>query len=71
MTENEQAQLLVEVQCGIIPGTVDYSKRWGYTREEVESAESWLMLLAPAYDEFNLRMNPNQHNWVTMTWMWL
>jgi hypothetical protein len=70
MAETKQAKLLAEVQWGIIPGTVDGNKQWGWSREEVEGAESWQQLMAAAYDEFNRRMNPSYHNWVTLTWLW-
>ena len=70
-TETKMAKLLVEVQWGIIPGTVDGNRQWGYDREEVEEMTSWRELLAPAYDEFDRRMSPAHHNWVTMTWLWL
>jgi hypothetical protein len=59
------------VQWGVIPGQVDGNRQWGFTREQVEAAESWKDLLRDAYDEFDRRMNPNYHNWVTMTWLWL
>lgn len=71
MGEMVSAKLLAEVQWGIIPGQVDGNKQWGFTREQVETAESWQELLAAVYEEFNLRMNPEYHNWVTMTWLWL
>lgn len=80
-TTTKSAKLLVEVQWGVIPGTVDGNKQWGYDRAEVEAAldeseqrpgeEVWRKLLAPAYEEFDRRMNPNYHNWVTLTWLWL
>ena len=71
MTETKSAKLLVEVQWGVIPGTVEGSKKWGWSRDEVEAAESWQKLMAAAYDEFSLRMEPNYNNWVTLTWLWL
>jgi hypothetical protein len=79
-TETKMAKLLVEVQWGIIPGTVDGNRQWGYSREEVEAAfndqiegetGAWQILMAPAYEEFDMRMSPAHHNWVTMTWLWL
>jgi hypothetical protein len=82
MTETKMAKLLVEVQWGIIPGMVDGNRQWGYSREEVEAAldeghwrygerGAWQKLLDPAYAEFDERMNPQSHNWVTLTWLWL
>lgn len=71
MGEVISAKLLAEVQWGIIPGQVDGNKQWAFTRDDVENAESWRTLLEDAYEEFNLRMNPEYHNWVTMTWLWL
>ena len=71
MNETKSAKLLVEVQWGIIPGTVDGNKQWGWSREEIEVAESWQQLMHEAYDEFSLRMDPSSHNWVTLTWLWL
>jgi hypothetical protein len=71
MSETKSAKLLAEVQWGIIPGTVDGQKQWGWSREEVEAAESWQDLMKGAYEEFNNRMSPAHHNWVTMTWLWL
>ena len=69
--EIKSAKLLAEVQWGIIPGQVDGNRQWGWSREEVEQAESWQTLMAAAYEEFNERMNPGYHNWVTLTWLWL
>jgi hypothetical protein len=80
MAEMKSAKLLAEVQWGIIPGTVDGNKQWGWSREEVEAAldalteddtEKWRGLLHEAYAEFDRRSNPNAHNWVTLTWLWL
>lgn len=76
-----QAALLVEVQWGVVPGTVEDSKKWGFSREQVEAAfeeeqmpgdiGAWRKLLHDAYDEFDRRLNPRQNNWVTLTWLWL
>ena len=71
MAETIEARILVEVQWGLIPGTVDGNRQWGYSREQVDAAKSWDELLKPAYDEFDARMNPSAHNWVTLTWLWL
>ena len=71
MTETIQAKLLVEVQWGVVPGTVEGNKQWGFTREQVDAAESWQSLMSAAYEEFNQRLNPNYNNWVTLTWLWL
>jgi hypothetical protein len=81
MTETKSAKLLAEVQWGVIPGTVDGNKQWGFSRDEVEAAfeeeqhpgeiGAWHKLLHEAYDEFDRRMSPAHHNWVTMTWLWL
>jgi hypothetical protein len=72
MTETKMAKLLVEVQWGIIPGTVDGNKQWGWSREEIEAeGGTWQILMAEAYKEFDRRMNPAYHNWVTLTWLWL
>jgi len=71
MTTTKSAKLLAEVQWGIIPGTVDGNKQWGWSREEVDAAESWQTLMAAAYEEFDKRMSPAHHNWVTLTWLWL
>jgi hypothetical protein len=71
MTETRMAKLLVEVQWGIIPGQVDGNKQWGFDRAQVESASSWQELMASAYGEFEKRMDPSFHNWVTLTWLWL
>jgi hypothetical protein len=71
VSETITAKLLVEVQWGIIPGTVDGNKQWGFSREQVEQAESWRSLMNAAYEEFDRRMNPAYHNWVTLTWLWL
>lgn len=65
------AALIVEVRWGIIPGQAEGQERWGFTREQVETMKSWEILLIGAYEEFNRRMNPNYHNWVTMSWIWL
>ena len=80
-TTTKMAKLLVEVQWGIIPGTVDGNRQWGYSREEVEAAfeeeqypgdrGAWQKLLDEAYAEMDRRMNPRSHNWVTLTWLWL
>jgi hypothetical protein len=62
------------VQWGVIPGTVDGNRQWGFSREDIEAVsefETWQPLLHEAYAEFNRRMNPAHHNWVTMTWLWL
>lgn len=64
-------KLLVEVQWGVIPGTVEDNKQWAFTREQIDAAESWQKLMAAAYDEFSLRMHPDYNNWVTLTWLWL
>ena len=66
-----EPRILVEVQWGVIPGQVDGNKQWGYSREQVDAAESWQDLMQPAYAEFNSRMDPSYHNWVTLTWLWL
>jgi hypothetical protein len=81
MTDTKMAKLLVEVQWGIVPGTVDGQRQWGYSREEIEMSfeedqrpgepGAWRKLLAPAYEEFDRRMSPAHHNWVTMTWLWV
>ena len=71
MSETKMAKLLVEVQWGIIPGTVDGNRQWGFDREEVDAAESWQQLMAAAYEEFDRRMSPAEHHWVTLTWLWL
>jgi hypothetical protein len=69
--ETVSAALLVEVQWGVVPGTAEGMKQWGFTREQVETATSWRDLLSEAYDEFDGRMSPAHNNWVTMTWLWL
>lgn len=69
--ETKMAKLLVEVQWGVIPGTVEGNKQWGYSREEVDAADSWVKLMSAAYEEFNSRLDPRAHNWVTLTWLWL
>ena len=69
--EFKAAKLLVEVQWGVIPNTVEGNRQWGWSRDEVEAAESWQKLMSHAYDEFNQRMNPQHNNWVTLTWLWL
>lgn len=66
-----EARLLVEVQWGVIPGQVEDRRKWGFSREQVETAESWQELMSAAYEEFHLRMNPSFNNWVTLTWLWL
>lgn len=82
MSETKSAKLLAEVQWGIIPGTVDGNKQWGWSRDEVEAAldgientdglgDAWRKLMHAAYEEFDQRMNPAYHNWVTLTWLWL
>jgi hypothetical protein len=71
VSEVKSAKLLCEVQWGVIPGTVDGNRQWGFSREEVDAAESWQDLMAAAYEEFSMRMNPRAHNWVTLTWLWL
>lgn len=81
MSETKMAKLLVEVQWGIIPGTVDGNRQWGFDREDVEAAfeeeqrpgdiGAWRKLMHAAYDEFDRRMDPRAHNWVTLTWLWL
>ena len=71
MTETKSAKLLVEVQWGVIPGTVEGNRQWGFSREEVEAASSWDELMTAAYEEFYRRMNLQYNNWVTMTWLWL
>jgi hypothetical protein len=70
MSDTKMAKLLVEVQWGVIPGTVDGNEQWGFSGDDVEAAESWQTLMAAAYEEFNRRMNPRYHNWVTLTWLW-
>ena len=71
MSEAISAALLVEVQWGVIPGTAEGSKKWGFTRDQVAESESWQQLMAEAYDEFNQRMHPAYSNWVTLTWLWV
>lgn len=87
MPEAIMAKLLVEVQWGLIPGKPDGQKQWGFSREQVEAAldaavesdpeadlihaVAWHELLKAAYEEYDKRLNPAYHNWVTMTWLWL
>ena len=71
MSDTKMAKLLVEVNWGVIPEVVEGNKRWGFTLEQVNEAQSWMELMQPAYDEFSLRLEPHQNNWVTMTWLWL
>jgi hypothetical protein len=70
VTETKAAKLLIEVQWGVIPGTVEGNRQWGFSRDEVEKS-GWSKLMEPAYAEMDQRMNPAYNNWVTLTWLWL
>jgi hypothetical protein len=76
MNETKSAKLLCEVQWGVIPGTVEGQRQWGFSRDEIDAAfpmgsGTWQDLMSAAYEEFDRRMNPAESNWVTMTWLWL
>ena len=75
------AKALIEVQAGVIPGTVmpEYTKRWDYTSDDFEKDREtpqdqptiFSRRLQEAHDYAMGLSNPAYVNWVRVDWMWI
>lgn len=81
----EAAQLIIEVQAGIITGTAmpELTRSWGFTstdwaalngedKEAKEQArELWIRIAGESREYAESLENPAQVNWVRRSWLWL